>query len=84
MTMTIPQEVRLVHNTVAATLRQIAEWGNSGPQDAEEWYELAELVLDGMGYRWGCAMCQEVTCDDDCPLFGYKMENSDNEEADVP
>ena len=78
--MATPQEIRLVHRTVAATLRQIAGWGSSGPQNAEEWYELAQSVLDDMTCDWpGCVMCEEATCDDDCPLFGYKMEDSDDE-----
>jgi hypothetical protein len=52
---------------VAATLRQIASWGKARPATDDEWRYLADQVA-ALDHRWCCPMCQEVTCDTDCPL----------------
>lgn len=50
--------------TVAATFRYAAQWGGTTP---DEFYEAAAEVE---AYLAGddCPVCQEVTCDDHCPL----------------
>ena len=51
--------------TVVRTLRQVAEWM---PMSGEELHETADMVerlgADGMP----CPMCEEIECDEGCPL----------------
>lgn len=63
-----PALARAAQIATAATLRQIAQWHlATSPASEEEWFELARQV-EGLEPGWACPMCQEVTCDDGCPL----------------
>lgn len=60
--------------TLAATLRQIAQWGVYAERGTggyynmrDELYRLADWVTAG-DFDDVCPMCEEVECDDDCPL----------------
>lgn len=50
--------------TVAATLRQVAEWG---PTDRGDLRDIADSVMTG-DHDMSCPMCQETQCDTGCPL----------------
>lgn len=56
----------LIRAAVSDTLRIVADWGPTSP---EELRSVAEAV-DAMVVEQGlcCPVCQEVHCDDDCPL----------------
>ncbi|GAA0528671.1 hypothetical protein GCM10010172_06590 [Paractinoplanes ferrugineus] len=61
----------LILNTVAATLRQLAGWGlafDNGPASGEL-IQIAQQV-EGLtaAQDMCCPMCEEVDCDEDCPL----------------
>jgi hypothetical protein len=58
--------------TVAATLRQIAHWGVARPHTDDEWTGLA-LQVEGIEPGWCCPLCQEIECDDDCPLAPLQL-----------
>lgn len=65
--MITPQH-RAVQAAVVATLRALAEWHPATSQvTEEEWLGLAREV-EGLEPGWACPLCQEVTCDDGCPL----------------
>lgn len=52
--------------TVAATLRSVAAWCDTD-RDRDELYNMATAVEAGDDDDC-CPVCQEVTCDEDCPL----------------
>lgn len=57
---------------VAATLRQLAAWSDED-RTADELYQLAnEVEAHDFTDSWCCPMCQEVECDDDCPLAALR------------
>lgn len=62
----------------AATLRQVAGWGLSfsdKDQDdsADELHQTADAV-EAMGDDDPCCpVCQEILCDEDCPLVGIRI-----------
>lgn len=59
---------------IAATLRQIAEWGDVSDT---ELYEIADQVENGATDDWwSCPMCEEITCDDGCPLEPLRRETA--------
>lgn len=63
-----PALARAAQIATAATLRQLASWSpHNEPDSEQEWLDLASQV-EGLESGWACPMCQEVTCDDDCPL----------------
>lgn len=67
------EESAEIIGTVVRTLRQVAEWM---PMSAEELQETADVVE-----RWSvgdlcCPMCEEVECDDGCPLAEIRAEGS--------
>lgn len=54
--------------TVALTLRQLAGWGVARVEMSDqEFYDLATQV-EQIDPGWCCPMCQEATCDSECPL----------------
>lgn len=62
-------------SAVAATLRQVAEWGlsfDNGPARAEllEVAGQVERLAESDGLC--CPLCEEVECDDDCPLSAIR------------
>ena len=63
---------------VVATLRQIAHWGVARPVDDQEWLELAGQVeqvdLTAEADSFSCPMCEEVMCDEDCPLWPARSQ----------
>lgn len=61
----------LVVATVAATLRTAAEW-LSGAE-----HELLLQIAKDAEHGWEdacCPLCEEVTCDDGCPLSTVRAE----------
>lgn len=70
---------------IAHTLRQVAGWGSSiiiGSEldklDTDELYRLADEVEHGDPADWWCCpLCEEVTCDDDCPLVDIRSSALD-------
>lgn len=55
--------------TVAATLRNAAEWFSGDARDT------MREAADGVGSNWDdacCPVCEEVTCDKGCPLEGLR------------
>lgn len=67
----------------AATLHQIAGWGSSRPQTDDEWDALAQEV-EQIQPGWACPMCQEVDCDDDCPLAAARKAHPEPDDEEVP
>lgn len=69
--MTGPETGDLIISAVVATLRQVAGWGLSfedGPAQ-QELLEIARQVeLLAAQDILCCPVCEEVECDDDCPL----------------
>lgn len=66
--MTAPPVTAAIIRTVALTLRQVAGWApHSLPATAQEWTDLA-VQVENLKPGWSCPMCEEVTCDDGCPL----------------
>lgn len=57
----------------ARTLRQLSEWSDD-ERTPEALRDLAGQVSDDDHY-FCCPMCQEVTCDEDCPLEGERGES---------
>lgn len=57
---------------VAATLRQLAEW----PDEERTPEVLRDLAIEVENHdyadSWVCPMCEEVECDDGCPLAGAR------------
>lgn len=51
----------------AATLRQVAGWG-VGDDLEKDFYELATALGTWKSDGMCCPMCQEVECDEGCPL----------------
>lgn len=69
----------LVRATVSATLRTVAEWGlafQSTPDRParDELRDIAEQVDRLERDEACCPVCEEVTCDEDCPLAGIRTE----------
>lgn len=57
-----------VVTTVAATLRTAAEWFSGDDRDTlRQVADQAERAWDDI-----CPVCEEVDCDDDCPLEGLR------------
>lgn len=55
---------------VAKVLRQLAEWSDDD-RSPQALIQLAEIVeAEDYTAGWCCPMCQEVQCDDGCPLEG--------------
>ena len=65
-------EFQAIRTAVADTLRTVAEWGPTSP---EELRAVAEQV-DSMAIRdgWCCPVCQEVDCDEGCPLASVRSQ----------
>jgi hypothetical protein len=56
-----------IRAATAATLRTVAEWGPTITR--EEFLAVAEQVEAMTGNDgWCCPVCEEVECDDGCPL----------------
>jgi len=73
--------------TAAATLRQIAGWGVydcGGESWQKEFYGLAKQVETLDPEEVGCPMCEEVTCDEDCPLHGFRKIDKEEGTANPP
>ena len=68
--------VKAVVQAVVDTLRQLAGWSDED-RSVDELLGLAALV-EGEGATgimhdgWSCPMCQEVECDEDCPLAAVR------------
>lgn len=63
------------HETVARTLEQLAGWGDAN-RSGPELLDLARQVRDAASSSDGwpaCPMCQEVECDDRCPLADERL-----------
>lgn len=57
--------------TVAATLRSIADWFSPAERDLlQTTAEQVELDWDGTC----CPVCEETTCDNGCPLSGVRRD----------
>jgi hypothetical protein len=59
--------------TVVRTLRQVAEWM---PMSLEELQETADLVERLGADPACCPMCEEIECDDGCPLAAIRAPGS--------
>lgn len=57
---------------VARTLNQLSWWSDD-ERTPRELRRLAGQVADDDHYM-SCPLCQEVTCDEDCPLQGERGE----------
>lgn len=73
------EQKALIRATVSATLRTIAEWGMefpSGRKSArDELFEIAQQV-DGLEPdEMCCPVCEEVTCDEGCPLAPVRAQD---------
>lgn len=69
-----------VINAVAATFREIAEWGlayDTGParDDMLEIARKVDLLKDEDDFC--CPVCEEVTCDEGCPLEAVRQRLAD-------
>lgn len=68
----------LVRAAVAATLRTVAEWGltfigSDGDRSArDDLHGIAEQVEMLSRHELCCPVCEEVTCDESCPLVGCR------------
>lgn len=60
-------EAAVIKRTVAATLRQVATWIGVHDNDEAALYDMAAEV-DAFDDEACCPCCQEVTCDEGCPL----------------
>lgn len=63
----------LVRATVSATLRTVAEWGlafQATPDEpaSSEFHNIADQVDRLEADEMCCPVCEEVTCDETCPL----------------
>lgn len=78
-TIGMPEEQKgLVRATVSATLRTMAEWGlefsaNRKPA-RDELFEIAQQVDDFRADEMCCPVCEEVTCDEICPLAPVRSQ----------
>lgn len=65
-------------NIIVKTLRIAAFWG-IGEKNQEMLLGVAEQVeaADAESLLMTCPVCQETTCDDDCPLAGVRKELRD-------
>lgn len=63
---------QLIIKTVAETLFMVADWG---PSDlGVDIRKVARLVAECNVQEWTCCpMCEEITCDDDCPLHDVRL-----------
>ncbi len=57
--------------TVVRTLRQVAGWM---PMSLEELHETADSVERLGADPLCCPMCEEIECDDDCPLARIRAD----------
>lgn len=60
-------ETDLIKRTIALTYRQQAGWTDDSHAQ-REFYSLATQVEAVDGTEGCCPCCEEVTCDDGCPL----------------
>jgi len=65
-----------VRAAVAATLRQVAGWGLVWEHDGQPARDdLCDIAMQVERMEPGdmcCPVCEEVTCDEDCPLAGHR------------
>lgn len=59
-----------VQGIVAATIRQVAEWG---PMPGDELHRVADDVTQARPDDGVCPTCEEVTCDEGCPFEGTRF-----------
>lgn len=62
---------------VADTVREIAEWGltwgHNGRPAREGLFDIADQIERlAPGGDLCCPLCEEATCDEDCPLTTYR------------
>lgn len=74
------EQKALVRTTVAATLRTIAGWGlafqSTPDRPAQgELRSIADQVDDLRADEACCPVCEEVTCDEDCPLASVRSQS---------
>jgi hypothetical protein len=73
-----PEQRAATIATVAATMRQVADWGlafDNGPA-RDELRSIADQVeLLNSGDDMCCPMCEEATCDEDCPLAAVRAHS---------
>lgn len=71
-----PAERELVRNAVSATLRTVAEWGLTWPDGrklARDDLRMIAANVESLGPDdCRCPVCEEVECDEDCPLAGLR------------
>lgn len=61
---------------IVATLRHVAAIDFHADQEwAQMWYDAATNVELAGADRDVCPVCEEVACDDDCPLAPYRDED---------
>lgn len=68
----------IIRTATAATLRQVAGWV-SDDSLRDSIYDAAELVERSGPEDWDCCpVCEEVECDDGCPLEPIRLDYERN------
>jgi hypothetical protein len=69
----VSTDTEKVVKAVAATLREVAGWGEDDRNP-----RMMEAVAEDVEANWNdvcCPVCQEVTCDEGCPLEAVRAES---------
>lgn len=70
-------EAEVIKRTIAATCEKLAQWLEVGEAMAARAIAADVEKLDGS--ETVCPVCQETTCDDDCPLAPVRNRHPDED-----